>query len=173
MKAVKYWLKLVELPDNRLPKTVYETVKSLDDKGVKTWASDVRTCLLQYGFGIVWVSQQVGNKTGFLRELKQRLIDCNAQDCHDKISTKERFENDRGFQQILQFESYLSYLTVKRYRDAIVQIRLGVNELTCIKYRCNRVYCVHVPGHDHITFSFRSFSLLIGWGFYGPNYLRC
>ena len=31
---------------------------------------------------------------------------------------------------------------------------------------CNRVYCIHVPGHDPITFSFRSF--LIGWGFYGP-----
>ena len=39
--------------------------------------------------------------------------------------------------------------------------------------RCNRVYCIHVPGHDPITFSFRSFSFLIGWGFYGPSYLRC
>ena len=27
---------------------------------------------------------------------------------------------------------------------------------------CNRVYCIHVPGHDPITFSFRSFSFLIG-----------
>ena len=35
-------------------------------------------------------------------------------------------------------------------------------------YICNRVYCIHVPGHDPITFSFRSFSFLIGWGFYGP-----
>ena len=33
---------------------------------------------------------------------------------------------------------------------------------------CNRVYCIHVPGHDPITFSFRSFSFLIGWGIYGP-----
>ena len=33
---------------------------------------------------------------------------------------------------------------------------------------CNRVYCIHVPGHDPLTFSFRSFSFLIGWGFYGP-----
>ena len=27
------------------------------------------------------------------------------------------------------------------------------------------MYCIHVPGHDPITFSFRSFSFLIGWGF--------
>ena len=37
----------------------------------------------------------------------------------------------------------------------------------CLFYKCNRVYCIHVPGHDPITFSFRSFSFLIGWGFYG------
>ena len=29
---------------------------------------------------------------------------------------------------------------------------------------CNRVYCRHVLGHDPITFSFWSFSFLIGWG---------
>ena len=34
--------------------------------------------------------------------------------------------------------------------------------------KCNRMYCIHVPGHDPITFSFRSFSFLIGWGVYGP-----
>ena len=35
----------------------------------------------------------------------------------------------------------------------------------CIVYNC-----IHVPGHDPITFFFfsRSFSFLIGWGFYGP-----
>ena len=43
MKSVKYWLNLDELPDNRLPKAAYGTVKSLDDKGMKTWASDIRT----------------------------------------------------------------------------------------------------------------------------------
>ena len=40
-------------------------------------------------------------------------------------------------------------------------------------YICNRVYCIHVSGHDPLTFSFLSFSFLIVWEFYGPNYLRC
>ena len=38
---------------------------------------------------------------------------------------------------------------------------------------CNRVCCIHVPGHDPLIFSFLSLSFLIGWEFYGPNYLRC
>ena len=32
---------------------------------------------------------------------------------------------------------------------------------------------VCVPGHDPLIFSFLSISFLIGWEFYGPNYLKC
>ena len=31
----------------------------------------------------------------------------------------------------------------------------------------NRVYCIHVLGHDPLILSFLSFSFLIGWEFYG------
>jgi len=40
-------------------------------------------------------------------------------------------------------------------------------------YKCNWVCCIHVPGHDPLTFLSCPLSLLIGWEFYGPNYLRC
>ena len=33
------------------------------------------------------------------------------------------------------------------------------------------MYCIHVSGHDPLTFSFLFFSFLIGSEFYGPNYL--
>ena len=38
---------------------------------------------------------------------------------------------------------------------------------TC--FMCNRVYCIHVLGHDPLILSFRSFSFSIGWVFYGPK----
>ena len=65
MKSVKYQLNLVELPSSRLLKAAHEAVKSVDNKGVETLASDIRKCSFQYGFSIVWVSQHVGNKTCF------------------------------------------------------------------------------------------------------------
>ena len=46
--------------------------------------------------------------------------------------------------------------------------KCATHKATKTVYICNRVYCIHVPGHDPITFSFRSFSFLIGWDFYGP-----
>lgn len=53
-------------------------LKSLDDGGVETWASDVKKCLLQNGFGVVWVLQQVKKIACLLQELKQ--LDYSAQD---------------------------------------------------------------------------------------------
>ena len=34
---------------------------------------------------------------------------------------------------------------------------------------CNRVYCIHVPGHNPVTFSFRSFFLFDWVGFLWPQ----
>ena len=115
-KAVKYWLKLVELPHNRLPKAAYETVKKSRQQGSENmgqWHKDMSVPI----WLLPWVSQQVGNKTGFLQELKQHLIDCNIQDWHNKISTKERFErfeNYRSFKQILQFKRYSHSFRITR-----------------------------------------------------------
>ena len=59
------------------------------------------------------------------------------------------------------FISHQSHYTNSRNNLYVPRPRL-------VLFKCNRVYCIHVPGHDPITFSFRSFSFLIGWGFYGP-----
>ena len=37
--------------------------------------------------------------------------------------------------------------------------------------KCNRVYCIHVPGHDPLIFSFLSFILFDWVGVLWPNYL--
>ena len=53
-------------------------LKSPDGWGVEAWASDVKKCLLQNGFGVVWVLQQVKKIACLLQELKQ--LDYSAQD---------------------------------------------------------------------------------------------
>ena len=45
VKAGKYWLNLVELPYSKLPKAAYKTLKVMDDRGVFTWVTEVRTIL--------------------------------------------------------------------------------------------------------------------------------
>ena len=47
-------------------------------------------------------------------------------------------------------------------------VKLFTGGRTCFPVLNVTVYCIHVPGHEPITFCFRSFSFLIGWVFYGP-----
>ena len=97
MRSAKYWLKHVGLPDKRLPKAAYETVQCLPT-GKRRHGPVPQRHLLQYGSGIVWLSQDVADKRLLLLLFslqEQRLISCNAQDCHDKTSTKERFQTCR------------------------------------------------------------------------------
>jgi hypothetical protein len=135
VKAVKYWLRLVQMPNGRFAKAAYETLKTMDERGTSTWVTSTRSILFRFGFGIVWICQGVGNQVCFIREFKQRLVDCFSQEWHDKISTSERFEHYREFKQTLEVEQYLSLIMLKYYRDAVVRFRLGVNYLACNKNR--------------------------------------
>ena len=55
----------------RYPKQCYLMLKSLDEIGRVTWASRIKNLLFQYGYGIVWISQNIGDSNLFLKQLKQ------------------------------------------------------------------------------------------------------
>jgi len=59
--------------------------------GKETWATKVRLCLFQNGFGYAWLNQGVGNYRIFLKTLKERLIDTRWQHVNKQLSNSERF----------------------------------------------------------------------------------
>ena len=46
----------------RLPRKAYLMLYALDERGKHTWATNVRLCLFQNGFGYAWLSQGVGDE---------------------------------------------------------------------------------------------------------------
>ena len=54
-------------------------LKRHDEIGRTNWVTSVKNILYRYGFGFVWISQEIGNVELFLMSFKQRLIDCNTQ----------------------------------------------------------------------------------------------
>ena len=54
-KCVKYWLKLIQMHVNRYPHVCYNMLRSYDDSGKITWATNVKMFLYKYGFGHVWL----------------------------------------------------------------------------------------------------------------------
>ena len=65
----------------RYPKQSYLMLKRLDDAGRLNWATKVKNLLYSYGFGYIWISQEVGNSVLFLTMFKQRLRDSAIQKC--------------------------------------------------------------------------------------------
>ena len=91
INCIRYWIKLVQMENHRLPRKAYNVLYRLDNNGKETWATNIRLCLSQNGFGYAWMNQGVGNANTFLKTLKERLIDCKWQNVHDHVNTSDRF----------------------------------------------------------------------------------
>ena len=80
VKCLKYWFKILTLPNECLIRSCYNMLCKFDEAGKHTWVTKVKHILLSYGFGHVWYNQGVENVNVFLKEFKQRLLDCEIQD---------------------------------------------------------------------------------------------
>ena len=141
INAIRYWLRVVQMENTRIPRKAYDILCKLDRKGKETWATKVRLLLYQNGFGYAWESQGVGHVKIFLKSLRERLIDVRWQNVHDHITTSERFSfyspisgiNDN----LLPF--YIS-LDVKRHLKCIMtKFRFGVSSINSHHYRYRNV----------------------------------
>ena len=63
--CIKYWFRLLEMGNDRLPKTAYEMLLCLDRNGKDCWVSRIREILCETGFNFVWLQQGLVIKTPF------------------------------------------------------------------------------------------------------------
>ena len=95
------------MSNNRYPRNCYLMLKSHTEIGRVNWASNVRDLLFRYGFGFVWISQDVGDVTTFLKIYRQRIIDCCIQDWHEQVSGSSKCDYYKHFKTMLNVERYL------------------------------------------------------------------
>ena len=58
VRTLKYWLKILHMPEYRLVKKCYNMLKLFDENGKTNWVSHNRTILLSSGFGISRIFNQ-------------------------------------------------------------------------------------------------------------------
>ena len=58
-KALRYWLTLISMNEDRIPFKVYRMQMYYDNCGYITYASHIRKLLFSHGFGFVWISQTI------------------------------------------------------------------------------------------------------------------
>ena len=134
-KAIKYWLKLTRMNNERIPKKSYNMLLKLHNNEKKNWLSKVRSTLYKYGFGHVWENGGVQNVNNFVISFKQRLFDCHIQDLDSAVMSKERFQFYSSFRLLNGVPTYLNTIRNPVLRKHLTRLRLGVSNLKPHRFR--------------------------------------
>ena len=142
--CIKYWCKLLHMPNSRYPKQCYVMLKRQDESGRTNWASKVKELLFKYGFGFAWISQEIGNVPNFINIFRQRLIDNCSQEWHDSINTSSRCHHYKYFKSQLNVERYITLDMPYRFKKAFS------------KFRCFNLLCTYpvLPSSVHVCIYF-------------------
>jgi hypothetical protein len=135
IRCIKYWLRILALTEDRLPRKAYDMLLQMEGAGKKSWAFHVRELLYRNGFGYVWMQQGVGHVKMFLSVFKQRLIDQYQQDWSTVITDSERFEFYASFKSTIATENYLDVVQLRCFRTAFIRFRLGISCIRVHKLR--------------------------------------
>jgi hypothetical protein len=138
-KCIKYWLKVTQMSDDRIPLKAYRMLYNLHCNNKNNWVSNVCFTLYRYGFGHVWENQGVSNVSHFLLVFKQRLVDCYLQDWNSNIMSKDRYVFYSTFKQCHQIPEYVLKLKNPALRKSLTRIRLGVSALTIHRFRYAKI----------------------------------
>ena len=135
VRCLKYWLRLVSMSDDRLPRKTYNMLLHVQENGVQNWAFSIKELLCRNGFGLAWLQQGVGCVKSFLHEFSQRLKDCYIQEWHASISSSERTELYSSFKSYFQPERYIDVCQLRCFREAYIKFRFGVSPIAMHKFR--------------------------------------
>lgn len=156
VRCLKYWFRLLEMDQNRLPKQAYMMLFKLDENGKRCWVTEVREILSKCGFHYVWLQQGVGSVSSFIQSFKQRLIDIFKQEWLGTIQERDRYETYCSFKTAFGEEKYLTALDIYCFRSALAQFRLGVLPINNNIHRFsenpisrNCVFCENIVEDEH------------------------
>ena len=67
-RIIRHWVKIIKSKSCRLIKVLYNVqLSTMNTDGTRVnWVSKVRYLLCTYGFGEVWLNQDVGDVNGFI-----------------------------------------------------------------------------------------------------------
>jgi hypothetical protein len=73
IRTLKYWVRLINMPDNHILKLVYSSLLELDNVGHFNWCSRVRHLLQYVEMDNVWDLQTVNNTRIFIGNFTEKL----------------------------------------------------------------------------------------------------
>ena len=126
VRILKYWFKILNSSENSYLRKIYNDLYLLSESSPEqvTWVTLFKNMLFKYGFGNVWIEQNVYNETKFLHMFEQRIKDNYLQQWNSDISLTSDYRIFKKIKQTFHFENYL-HMENKLFRIAITKVRLS------------------------------------------------
>jgi hypothetical protein len=122
-RVLKYWLKLISLPENSLLKAAYNMQYRLALAGKHNWAKEVKDMLYVHGFGYIWEEQVVVSQDEFILVFSQRLRDSYIQNWNIEKYNTPKLNLYNVYKDNFCEESYLSINVPRRLRRFLAKFR--------------------------------------------------
>ena len=148
MRAVKYWLKVSCMGEDRLPKSALKMQVALDERNKKCWVTGIRELLYKYGFGVVYLEGSVGCINGFMNQLKERMCFQYCNEWLNDVAQNGRLQTYATFKTMLEPERYLVCIENRLYRKALAQFRCS-----CHQFMIERGRHLNIPRNERVCTS--------------------
>jgi hypothetical protein len=163
VQVLKYWQRLLSLPDEHVLKQCYFSLKEIKELGKRNWCTFVHEITVEAGFEYVWNEKSMDDK--MLSVIKETLYKNYMQHCMSNIQDSQSYPKLRSYKNIkvhFKQENYLSEIKDSRYITALAHFRISSHNLRIETGRYTRpklviskricVYCDTNETEDELHF---------------------
>ena len=129
IKTLKYWFKIQEMEDSRIPKQAYIRDEREMHINKYSWSKEIKDMLEKNGYGYVWINKGTTYTRSFVKNFKQRLVDQFWQEWHSKITEGDRYKTYSNIKDNHSREKYLTDINITKFRKIFTKLRLGILDL--------------------------------------------
>ena len=126
IRCLKYWFRLLQMDQDRLPRQAYEMMMIQDRNGKRCWVTEIRELLYRTGFAVVWLNQGAENINAFLQNCRKTMFDMFIREWSSTVREKDRYCLYSIIKDDFGRATYIHDVSIYCFRVALTQIRMGV-----------------------------------------------
>ena len=123
VNVIRYWFKLVSLPEGSLLRSCYNMLYVQANAGRENWANGVKNLLYKFGFGYIWEQQSINDIGSFIRIFTGRLCDCYEQNWNSERVKLSKLSLYNMYKHDFKAEPYLQLNIPRRLRRSLAKFR--------------------------------------------------
>ena len=146
-KIIKFWYRIISLPEDNILFKSYKTAVELDDNGFCSWASTVRLILQNNGLNHIWLGQTSPDTINIdrlridlvtvLQDQYKQLFNTKIWDDNVGSGTSNKLCFYRKFKSDYNFEPYLKHVNNFQHRKFLTKLRISNH---CLRIETGRYF---------------------------------